>query len=112
MKAEVADLRKDIDYLKFTDFTSLIQAANDMDAPETSGSPPNTIGDAHQNELDVGESDAETDEDQIGVHEENIFRDSLDLAGTVVQTSPAKTSMAVSSGVAAYEVIPGTDAQV
>ncbi|KAG5610625.1 hypothetical protein H5410_021906 [Solanum commersonii] len=70
LKAEVADLRKDEDYLKSTDFTSLIQAADDMDDPDTSGIPPNSTGDAHRDEAVVKESDAETDEEQIGLQEE------------------------------------------
>uniref|UniRef100_M1DQH1 Polyprotein protein n=1 Tax=Solanum tuberosum TaxID=4113 RepID=M1DQH1_SOLTU len=112
LKVEVADLRKVVDYLKSTNFISLIQAADDVDAPKTSGIPRDTTGDAHRDEHTVGESDAETDEEKIGVKEENIFRDLTDLAGKVVQTSPVENSMVVSSGVVAYEVIPSTDAQV
>uniref|UniRef100_M1DGN7 Polyprotein protein n=1 Tax=Solanum tuberosum TaxID=4113 RepID=M1DGN7_SOLTU len=58
------------------------------------------------------ESDAEINEEQIGVHEENIFRDLPDLAGTVVQTSLAETSMAVSSRAGSSEVTPDTETLV
>uniref|UniRef100_M1D8E7 Polyprotein protein n=1 Tax=Solanum tuberosum TaxID=4113 RepID=M1D8E7_SOLTU len=63
LKAEVADLRKDVDYLKSTYFTSLIQATYDVDAPETSDIPPSN---AHKDEPTIEELDAETDEEKIG----------------------------------------------
>ncbi|KAG5614989.1 hypothetical protein H5410_014813 [Solanum commersonii] len=47
LKVEVANLRMDIDYLKSTDFNSLIQDADDVDASETQGIPPNTTSYAY-----------------------------------------------------------------
>jgi len=72
-RLEVADLRKDVDYLKSTDFTSLIQGADDMDATETSGITPDTNSDTYRDEPTIEESVVETVEEKIGVQEENIF---------------------------------------
>ncbi|XP_049364535.1 uncharacterized protein LOC125829341 [Solanum verrucosum] len=63
VKAEVADLRKDVDYLKFTKFTSLMRGTDDEDAPETSEIPPATTGDAQRGSTTYEESDAEIDEE-------------------------------------------------
>uniref|UniRef100_M1D8U5 Polyprotein protein n=1 Tax=Solanum tuberosum TaxID=4113 RepID=M1D8U5_SOLTU len=67
LKTEVADFGKDVNYLKFTDFTSLLEATDDKDALETSAFPPVTTKDVRRNEAIVDESDDETDEEQIGI---------------------------------------------
>jgi len=56
LKAEVVDLRKDVDYLKSTNFTSLLEVIHDVDAPKTSEIPPATIGDVLRDDMVVDES--------------------------------------------------------
>ncbi|XP_049391521.1 uncharacterized protein LOC125855914 [Solanum stenotomum] len=74
-ETKVADLRKDVDYLKSTDFTSLLEAADDLVSPETSEIPLTTTGDVQRDEAAVDESDAKTDEDKIERQEESIYED-------------------------------------
>uniref|UniRef100_M1DQQ3 Putative plant transposon protein domain-containing protein n=1 Tax=Solanum tuberosum TaxID=4113 RepID=M1DQQ3_SOLTU len=47
LKAEVADLRKDIDYRKYTNFSTLIGKADNLDAPDISV----TTGDLHRDAI-------------------------------------------------------------
>ncbi|WMV09060.1 hypothetical protein MTR67_002445 [Solanum verrucosum] len=102
LKDKVAYLRKDIDYLRSTDFTSLLEVAYDLDTPETSVIPPATTGDVLRDEAVVNESDAETDDEQMAIREKNIYRDLPDLGETimqsVIQTSQTETSMTAPSG--------------
>uniref|UniRef100_M1DJ42 Polyprotein protein n=1 Tax=Solanum tuberosum TaxID=4113 RepID=M1DJ42_SOLTU len=70
LKAEVADLRKDVNYPKFTDFGSLIERADDLDALETSGIPLATIGDVQRGGTTDDDSDAGTDEELLAAPEE------------------------------------------
>ncbi|XP_049406132.1 uncharacterized protein LOC125869731 [Solanum stenotomum] len=86
LKAEVADLRKDVDYLKFTDFTSLLKATDDLDALKTSKIPPATTGDVHRDDVAVNKLDAETDEEKIEVHDITIYDDLADLEDIMFET--------------------------
>ncbi|KAG5620160.1 hypothetical protein H5410_005378 [Solanum commersonii] len=86
LKVEVVYLRKDIDYLKSTDFTSLLEAADDLDVPETPEIPPATTRDVHRDDAVVDESEAETDEELIEIREKSIYRDLPDLEKMIVQS--------------------------
>jgi len=77
-------MRKDVDYLKSIDFTSLFEAAETEGAPATSEIPPTTTGDAHTNNIVADTSGEETDEEQIEVREENIYGDLPDLEEMIV----------------------------
>ncbi|KAG5576214.1 hypothetical protein H5410_056348 [Solanum commersonii] len=114
LKAEVANLRKDVDYLKSIDFTSLLEVANDMDAPATSEIPSATIGDIHRDDIAVDELKAVTDKEHIEVREKSIYGGLLDLEETIVQlviqTSLRKMSMATPSGSGTIDVTLGIDA--
>ncbi|KAG5590128.1 hypothetical protein H5410_040642 [Solanum commersonii] len=68
LKAKIATLRKDIDYLKSTDFSSLIKRTDYKDVYVT-------IGDVQGDGTVQAELDAKTDEELIATHVEEI-RDS------------------------------------
>ncbi|KAG5599407.1 hypothetical protein H5410_030777 [Solanum commersonii] len=116
-KVEVADLRKDVDYLKSTDFTSLLEATNDVDTQRLLiflRTPP--VMYIRMAYIEAYESEAETDEEEIKVREENIYGDMPDLKETIVQsviqTSLTKMSMVAPSGSDTVDVTLGTETQV
>ncbi|KAG5619769.1 hypothetical protein H5410_004987 [Solanum commersonii] len=81
LKAEVANMIKDIDYLKSTDFNSLLKAANDVNAQHSSEIPPITTKNMSRDDVVVHESEIETDEEQIEV---SIYGDLPNLEESIV----------------------------
>ncbi|KAK4709910.1 hypothetical protein R3W88_004423 [Solanum pinnatisectum] len=119
LKADIVGLRKDMDKLKSIDLSMLFSTVEILDVPSTdisvcSEMPLTTTGDETRANDVVVESEAETDEEQLDVHEETVYDDMADLEGamvhTVVQASLRDVSMLGSSGSKDTE-IPGTDAQ-
>uniref|UniRef100_M1DDA3 Polyprotein protein n=1 Tax=Solanum tuberosum TaxID=4113 RepID=M1DDA3_SOLTU len=102
-----------MDYLKSTNFTSLLEAADDVDALAGTEIPPITTGDAPTDDVAFDDSGVETDEEQMEVREEIIYRDLPDLEETIVQsviqTSQTEKSMAGPSGSSAAATTLGTD---
>ncbi|XP_015167114.1 MICOS complex subunit MIC60-like [Solanum tuberosum] len=95
LKAEITELKKDVAYLKATDFTTLMQGVDEKDTPETSRIPPATTGDVQRDDAWNGESETETNEERIAVrdevvresHDDSIFRDLPNLVEMVVQSA-------------------------
>lgn len=82
MKVKIANLGKGVKYLKYTNFTSLLDVADDLDAPETSKIPLTTTRDVHR----VDESEVETDEDLIEIRDVSIYKDLPNLEEMIMQS--------------------------
>ena len=64
-KDKVAKQKKDIDYPKSTDFTSLLEAANDLETIDTLEITSPTTREVHREDARIDVLDAETDEELI-----------------------------------------------
>lgn len=105
LKVELADMRKYVDYLQSTDFISLLEATDGLDAPMISEIHLTTTTETHREEDDVDWSYTKIDEDKIEVREEIMHRDLSDLIETKeimidvdVQGSLVGTPFVVSNG--------------
>uniref|UniRef100_M1DDU5 Putative plant transposon protein domain-containing protein n=1 Tax=Solanum tuberosum TaxID=4113 RepID=M1DDU5_SOLTU len=112
-RAETCESRQRVTS-EFIDFTSLLDATEDKDAPASSEMPLATTEDVLMDDVAADESEAETDEEQLNAQEETIYGDLPDLEEMIVQlvnqTSLIEMSMVGSSG-ASVAVTLGTDAQ-
>ncbi|KAK4709721.1 hypothetical protein R3W88_004234 [Solanum pinnatisectum] len=120
LKADIIELRKDVDQLKSTDMSMLFGTVEILDMPSAdipacSDVPLATTVDETRVDDAPAELEAETDEEHLGVREETIYYDLVDLEGAMFETarkaSLQDTSMEGFSGAKDTE-IPGTDAPI
>lgn len=62
----MADLRKDVDYLKSTDFSSLFEAVETEGALVAVEIPPTTSGDSTMEDIETEASEIQTDKEMFG----------------------------------------------
>lgn len=62
-----------------TDFTSLLDVIDDLDAPKDSKIPPINTEDVHRDGAAVDQSEAETNKEIIEIREEIIYGNQLNL---------------------------------
>ncbi|KAG5594471.1 hypothetical protein H5410_035703 [Solanum commersonii] len=87
LRVEVSDLRKDVDYLKSTYFTSLFESAEDRDASANSEIPSATTRDVPMDGMTDDKSEAETDEEQLGESDAVIYDDLANLEDAMFETA-------------------------
>lgn len=78
-------MKKDIGYLKSTDFTSLQEATEDQDAPTSFEMPLATAKHVHVEDVEADISEVETDEEKLDDQETTIYRDLPNLEEAIVQ---------------------------
>jgi len=112
VNAAIAELRKDVDQLKSTYMSIIFVTVEIPDMPADADVPLTTTGDeVRVEEVVAAESEADTDEEQLGVDEESIFEGVIEvkeaMIDSTVQISLVDNTM-VGCSIAAT---PGTDAQ-
>ncbi|KAG5615782.1 hypothetical protein H5410_015606 [Solanum commersonii] len=89
LKAEFSKLRKDVDHLQSTNFTSLFESVEAPDAPgsdvlASSDMPPATTRDETMEDVAAAESEKETDKKQVDVQKATIYGNLPNLEETIV----------------------------
>lgn len=79
VKAQVSNLREDMDYLKFTDFPSLFKVEESQCVPRSFEVPLTTIGYFPNDDVIVGESKTEIDDDQLTERDEASYDNLIEL---------------------------------
>ncbi|XP_049365848.1 uncharacterized protein LOC125830719 [Solanum verrucosum] len=96
LKVTIAELRKDVDQPKSTDMSMIFRTVEIPNMLVDKDVPPATIGDeVRVEEVAAAESEAETDEEQLGVDEEAAYEgltaDEEAMVDSAVQISLADT---------------------
>lgn len=86
LKAKVADLRKDVDYLKPSDYTFLLEAIRIEGALATSEITPTTMGDVPMGDVAVDALEMDTDEERLGERDVVVYDDMAYLEDTMFET--------------------------
>lgn len=94
-------MRKDVDYLKSTDFISLFESAQHWDAPTSFEMTSATNGDVRRDDVTTDVLDVKKDEEQLDSQDATIYEDLPYLEETIVKsvtkTLLTETSMEGSS---------------
>lgn len=84
LKGKISVMKKDVDYLKSTNFTPLLEALDDQDAPQCLEMPSSTTKDVPKD--DVAADELEADEVQLDAQEATIYGDVPNLVQAIIQS--------------------------